>query len=103
MTGPVCQQIKAEVSSLCDALPGWYLIMYEIDIRAFGGSLSLFLSFVLDLSPRSVYLFHSSLCLPLSISPFRFSLVRFPHLPFSARWSRANSMPGQANLSIPLV
>lgn len=36
MTGPVCQQIKAEVSSLCDALPGWYLIMYEIDIRAFG-------------------------------------------------------------------
>lgn len=40
MTGPVCQQIKAEVSSLCDAPPGRYLIMYEIDIRAFGGSLS---------------------------------------------------------------
>ena len=39
MTGPVCQQIKAEVSSLCDALPSWYLIMYEIDIRAFGDKL----------------------------------------------------------------
>ena len=44
MTGPVCQQIKAEVSSLCDAPPGRYLIMYEIDIRAFGGSLSTCLS-----------------------------------------------------------
>lgn len=37
MTRPVCQQIKAELSSLCDALQSWYLIMYEIDIGAFGG------------------------------------------------------------------
>lgn len=50
MTGPVCQQIKAEVSSLCDAPPGRYLIMYEIDIRAFGGSLSTFQSLHLPIS-----------------------------------------------------
>ena len=70
MTGPVCQQIKAEVSSLCDALPGWYLIMYEIDIRAFGARCpSLSLSFL-------------SLSLSLSLSLFRTrSLLSAFHYP----------------------
>lgn len=86
MTGPVCQQIKAEVSSLCDAPPGRYLIMYEIDIRAFGGSLStsqspppppplgLLVSPSLGpsfpLSRRAVA--HTPSLLPLSLFPHRF-------------------------------
>lgn len=65
MTGPVCQQIKAEVSSLCDALPGWYLIMYEIDIRAFGGSRCLSQAFSSAPSPS----LRLDLSFPLFVPP----------------------------------
>lgn len=87
MTGPVCQQIKAEVSSLCDAPPGRYLIMYEIDIRAFGGSLSTSQSLGVSVS-RSLHLL-ASLSLRLSVSPSGVLL-------FAPSKPRALSYPGLA-------